>query len=57
MISSFTEEDLKESEDKYRSLVGANCAAIEVDYNDTFDLDYPEDFEICEIVMKKRSRL
>ncbi|MBA4349525.1 MAG: acylneuraminate cytidylyltransferase [Thermodesulfovibrio sp.] len=41
---------------KYRSLVGEKCAAIEVDYNDVFDLDYPEDFEMCEILMKKRSR-
>ena len=39
---------------KYRSLVGKRCAAVEVDYSDVFDLDYPEDFEICEILMKKR---
>jgi len=40
---------------KYRSLVGEKCAAIEVDNIDVFDLDYPEDFEIGEILMKKRS--
>ena len=40
---------------RYRSLVGKKCAAVEIDYNEMFDLDYPEDFEICEILMKKRS--
>lgn len=39
---------------KYHSLVGIKCAAIEIDNNEIFDLDYPEDFEICEILMKKR---
>ncbi len=39
---------------KYKSLVGRKCAAIEIDNNDVFDLDYPEDFEMCEILMKKR---
>jgi len=38
---------------KYRSLVGIKCAAIEIDESETFDLDYPEDFERCEIIMKK----
>ena len=38
---------------KYRSLVGEKCVAIEVDNIDVFDLDYPEDFEICEILMKR----
>ncbi|RJR07499.1 acylneuraminate cytidylyltransferase family protein [Candidatus Parcubacteria bacterium] len=40
---------------KYKSLVGKKCAAVEVDNKEVFDLDYPEDFEICEILMKKRS--
>lgn len=39
---------------KYKSLVGKKCAAVEIDYSEIFDLDYPEDFEICEILMKKR---
>lgn len=39
---------------KLKSLVGKKCAAIEVDNTDVFDLDYPEDFEICEILMKRR---
>ncbi|MBU4288998.1 MAG: acylneuraminate cytidylyltransferase family protein [Proteobacteria bacterium] len=41
---------------KYKSLVGVKCAAVEIDNSETFDLDYPEDFEICEIIMKKRCR-
>lgn len=40
---------------KYKSLVGKRCAAVEIDYSEIFDLDYPEDFEICEMLMKKRS--
>lgn len=40
---------------KYKSLVGKRCAAIEIDNSEIFDLNYPEDFEICEILMKKRS--
>lgn len=39
---------------KYGSLVGTNCAGIEIDQKDTFDLDYPEDFELCELMMKLR---
>jgi len=39
---------------KYRSLVGIKCAAIEIDNSETFDLDFPEDFELCEIIMKRR---
>lgn len=39
---------------KYKSLVGVKCAAIEIDTTETFDLDYPEDFEMCELLMKKR---
>ena len=39
---------------KYKSLVGKKCAAVEIDYSETFDLDYPEDFEICEILLKKQ---
>jgi len=38
---------------KYRSLVGIKCAAIEIDNSVTFDLDYPEDFELCEIIMNR----
>ena len=38
---------------KYGSFVGKKCLAVEIDNKETFDLDYPEDFEICEIVMKK----
>jgi len=39
---------------KYGSLVGEKCSAVEIEAKDVFDLDYPEDFEICEILMKKR---
>lgn len=39
---------------KYKSLVGKKCAAVEIDYSEIFDLDYPEDFEICEILLKKQ---
>lgn len=39
---------------KYRSLVGVKCAAVEVDCDEIFDLDYPEDFEMCELLMKKK---
>ena len=38
---------------KYMSFVGKQCIAIEIDGKETFDLDYPEDFDICEIVMKR----
>ena len=38
----------------YRSLVGINCAAVEIDKEITFDLDYPEDFEMCEIIIQKK---
>jgi CMP-N-acetylneuraminic acid synthetase len=38
---------------KYKSFVGRKCMAIEIDGKDAFDLDYPEDFEICEILIKK----
>jgi CMP-N-acetylneuraminic acid synthetase len=38
---------------KYKSFVGRKCMAIEIDGKDTLDLDYPEDFDICEIIMKK----
>lgn len=37
---------------KSKSLVGKKCAAVEIDRNETFDLNYQEDFEICEILMK-----
>ncbi len=39
---------------KYKSLVGEKCTGIEVDTKDIFDLDYPDDFELCELLMKKR---
>lgn len=39
---------------KYESLVGISCAGIEIDHEDTFDLDYPDDFELCETMMKLR---
>lgn len=39
---------------KYRSLVGTKCAAVEIDSTETFDLDYPEDFEMCEMIIKRR---
>lgn len=38
---------------KYKSLVGKKCAAVQIDNNEIFDLDYPEDFEICETLMRK----
>ena len=40
---------------KYKSLVGKKCVAVEVDRSEIIDLDYPEDFEICEILMKRCS--
>lgn len=39
---------------KYKSLIGKTCAAVEIDNSEIFDLNYTEDFEICEILMKKR---
>ncbi len=39
----------------YRSLVGVRCSAIEIDKKVTFDLDYPEDFEMCEEIIKQKS--
>ena len=39
---------------KYKSMVGVKCAAVEVDNDVTFDLDYPEDFELCDLVMKRK---
>ena len=39
---------------EYGSLVGEKCAAVEVEAKDVFDLDTPEDFKICELLMKKR---
>ena len=39
---------------KYKSLVGKKCAAVETAHSDNFDLDLPEDFETCEILMKRR---
>lgn len=39
---------------KYKSLVGKRCAAVEIENSEIFDLNYPEDFEICEMLMKKR---
>lgn len=41
---------------KYGSLVGKNCIGIVTSREDAFDLDYPEDFEICEMIMERRSR-
>ncbi|MFC2059498.1 cytidylyltransferase domain-containing protein [Chloroflexota bacterium] len=41
---------------RYGSLVGQKCAAVEINYSEMFDLDYPEDFQLCEILMKKRSK-
>lgn len=38
---------------RYQSFVGKKCLAVEIDSQDVFDLDYPGDFEICEILMKK----
>ncbi|MFC1989891.1 hypothetical protein ACFLVW_04955 [Chloroflexota bacterium] len=40
---------------RYKSLIGKKCAAVEIDPSETFDLDYPEDFDICEILMRRCS--
>ena len=40
---------------KYKSLVGVRCAGVIIDRKDTFDLNYPQDFEICEMIMQKRN--
>jgi len=42
---------------KYKSMVGVKCAAIEIDNDVTFDLDYPEDFELCELIMGRNNEL
>lgn len=39
---------------RFGTLVGVKCAAVEVDNRDVMDLDYPEDFEICELLMRSR---
>jgi CMP-N-acetylneuraminic acid synthetase len=38
---------------KYKSLVGKNCAAIEINNKEVFDLNYPQDFEVCEVLIEK----
>jgi CMP-N,N'-diacetyllegionaminic acid synthase len=45
-----------ESLQKYEGLFGKKCASVEIDYDEAFDLDYPEDFEICEAIMSKQIR-
>jgi CMP-N,N'-diacetyllegionaminic acid synthase len=39
---------------EYGSLVGEKCAGIEIPHEDTFDLDYPDDFQLCEAMMRQR---
>ena len=38
---------------EYGSLVGRRCAAVITSRKEAFDLDYPEDFEMCEFLMRK----
>lgn len=42
---------------RYKSLVGVKCVGVEIPGSEIFDLNYPEDFEICELLMRKRSQL
>ena len=37
----------------FKSFVGKKCIAIEIDGIEAFDLDYLEDFEICEIFIER----
>lgn len=39
---------------KFGSLVGVSCAGVDIGTDDIFDLDYPDDFELCEMMMKQR---
>jgi len=39
---------------RYGSLVGTSCVGIDIGTEDIFDLDYPEDFELCELMIQKR---
>ncbi len=41
---------------KYKSMIGKHCIGVITDRQDAFDLDYPEDFEICEMIMKRREK-
>ena len=38
---------------KYKSMIGKKCVGVITKPEDAFDLDYPEDFEICEMIMKR----
>ncbi len=39
---------------RYKSLVGKCCAGVVTRKEDSFSLDWPIDFEICEILMRNR---
>ena len=39
---------------KYKSMIGKKCVGVITKPEDAFDLDYPEDFEICEMIMQRR---
>ena len=39
---------------KYKSMIGNRCIGVITKQEDAFDLNYPEDFEICEMIMQKR---
>ncbi|MDR4508945.1 MAG: acylneuraminate cytidylyltransferase family protein [Candidatus Brocadiaceae bacterium] len=39
---------------KYKSMVGICCVGVEVKQEEIFDLDYPGDFEICEMLLERR---
>ena len=41
---------------KYKSMIGKRCIGVLTKQKDAFDLNYPEDFEICEILMKRRGK-
>jgi len=50
VVFSCTVEALK----KYNSLVGVKCVAVEIKMSETFDLDYPEDFILCEMMINNK---
>lgn len=41
---------------KYKSMIGKRCIGVITSQEDSFDLDYPEDFELCEMMMKRRGK-
>lgn len=41
---------------KYKSMMGKKCVGVITDRKDNFDLNYPEDFEICEMIIERRAQ-